>query len=108
LFGRSRDKEQPRPVVSFNWLAPVTACLLFLFVTVQQGASGWTPRSRTNSSWPEVAMTLSNVSLAAYLPGSFANEQNSLPADTFKWTKRAHSPSSIPLFRLSETNQLNR
>jgi len=109
LFGGDRDEaERHRPAISFSWLAPVTACLLFLFVTVHQGTGTWGAHSRTNSAWPEVAVTLSNVSLAAYLPGSFTSDQNSLPADTFDWTKRERSHSSMPSFRLSETNHLRR
>lgn len=108
LFGRSRKVARRAPDNCFNWLAPVTACLLFLFVTVHQAADGWNPRNRSDSPWPGVATTLSNVSFAAYLPGSFHNGRNSLPADTFEWTKRVPSPSSIPSFPLSETNHLRR
>jgi hypothetical protein len=56
---------------------------------------------------PIMAVTLSNVSLAAYIPGSFANDQNAVP-HTFEWTNRGHSPSSIPSFPQSRTNYLKR
>ena len=49
---------------------------------------------------PLVAMILSNQSAAAYLPGSVQAEQNDLPADAFKWTRRSGlTPGTVPLPR---------
>ena len=47
------------------------------------------PSFATTGASPMVAMILSNQSAAAYLPGSFQAEQNNLPADAFKWTRRS-------------------
>jgi hypothetical protein len=44
--------------------------------------------SGSATAGPLVAMILSNQSAAAYLPGSVQAEQNNLPADAFKWTRR--------------------
>ncbi len=107
LFGQPGVTGRRREF-SLNWLAPLTASLLFLFVTLYQAGDSLSSRSRPDAHWPVVAMTLSNVSFAAYLPGSLRSGQNSLPADTFEWTKRVHSHSSIPSFRLSETNHVRR
>jgi len=107
LFGKPSARRD-RPGLFISWLAPLTASFLFLFVTLHQASDGLGSRPHPEASWPVVAMTLSNLSSAAYLPGSFPNGQNSLPADTFEWTKRVHSHSSIPSFRLSETNHVKR
>ena len=95
------------PAVIWNWLAPATGCLLLLFLTFSQQGNGWS-RLGVGGSAPMVAITLSNQSLAAYLPGSFPREQNTVPADTFEWTNTSRSPSSIPSFPLSTTNYLKR
>ena len=107
LFGgRQRPRTEAR--LSLGWLAPVTACLLLLFVTFNQTGGGLAGVSATAGQGPIVAMTLSNVSLAAYLPGSFPYERNALPADTFEWTNTSRSPSSIASFPLSKTNDTKR
>lgn len=104
LFGR-RPLPRAGARLSLGWLAPATACLLLLFVTFNQTGGGL---SVTSPQGPIVAMTLSNVSLAAYLPGSFPYERNALPADTFEWTNTSRSPSSIASFPLSKTNDTKR
>jgi hypothetical protein len=49
---------------------------------------------------PLVAMILSNQSAAAYLPGSVQAEQNNLPADAFKRTRRSGlAPGTVSLPR---------
>jgi hypothetical protein len=106
LFG-ARPAARRNPVISLNWLAPATGCLLLLFVTVSQQGGGWT-RSSVSGETPIVALTLSNQSLAAYFPGSFPYEQNSLPADTFEWTNRGRSHSSNASFSRLGTNELTR
>ena len=104
----SRAASAPRhPVMVWNWLAPATGCLLLLFLTFSQQSHGWPPLSASDPG-PIVAITLSNQSLAAYFPGSFPREQNSVPADTFEWTNVSRSPSSMASFPLSKTNYLER
>lgn len=92
---------------SWNWLAPATGCLLLLFVTFGRHGQGLNSLAGTGES-PVIALTLSNQSLAAYLPGSFPYEQNAVPADTFEWTNTSRSTSSIPSFSRSGTNELRR
>jgi len=107
IFGRSVAAEGPRHF-SLGWLAPATVCLLLLFVTVSQRSGELARLASASNQMPIIAVTLSNVSLAAYLPGSFANDQNAVRPDTFEWTNHGHSPSSIPSFPQARTNYLKR
>lgn len=73
-----------------HWLAPATACLLFATLALN-------PRgSALPDGQPLMAIILSNQSYAAYLPGSFRQEQNRW--DTFEWTNHGHSGSSVAPF----------
>jgi hypothetical protein len=74
------------PSFRFSWLAPATAALMLLCVLFNQRYGPAVSGSAT--AGPLVAMILSNQSAAAYLPGSVQAEQNNLPADAFKWTRR--------------------
>ena len=107
IFGRTVAVERPRHF-SLSWLAPVTVCLLLFFVTVNQRSGELARLASASNQIPIIAVTLSNVSLAAYLPGSFANDQNAVRPDTFEWTNHGHSPSSIPSFPQARTNYLKR
>jgi hypothetical protein len=82
----------PSPLLQFGWLAPAAACCLAALAVLGPRSSA--TLSRPNSA-PMVAVILSNQSYAAYLPGSFAREQNSLPQDTFEWTNGNLSTSSV-------------
>jgi hypothetical protein len=73
-----------------TWLAPATAALALMCVLFNQ-RYGATLSSAASPS-PMVAMILSNQSAAAYLPGSFQAEQNTLPADAFTRASGAISP----------------
>jgi len=78
---------------SLAWLAPATAALLFVAMLFnQRTGAGF---SASDNSSPMVAVALSNQSAAAWLPGSFSRDVNSLPAETFKWTNGSSSTSSI-------------
>ena len=107
VFGRAVTVERPRRV-SLGWLAPATVCLLLFFVTISQRSGELARLASASNQMPIIAVTLSNVSLAAYLPGSFANDQNAVRPDTFEWTNHGHSPSSIPSFPQAPTNYLKR
>ena len=107
VFGRAVAAGRPRHF-SLGWLAPATVCLLLFFVTVNQRSGELARLASASNQMPIIAITLSNVSLAAYLPGSFANDQNAVRPDTFEWTNHGHSPSSIPSFPQSRTNNLKR
>jgi len=92
------------------WLAPVTVSLLLLFLTFSARTGGL----RLGDAVPEpmMALTLSNQSAAAYLPGSFRGQRKRLAADRlgerFGWTKPAGSPSSMASFIRLNTNSLGR
>jgi hypothetical protein len=81
-------------------LIPAAACLILTMAMLNQpdraivsGAAG--PGTL-------MAMSLSNQSYAAYLPGSFACEANRL--DTFRWTNGGGSPSSAFSISPGKTN----
>jgi hypothetical protein len=93
---------------SLGWLAPATVCLLLFFVIVNQRSGELARLAAASNQMPIMAVTLSNVSLAAYLPGSFANDHNAVRPNTFEWTNQGHSSSSIPSFPQSRTNYLKR
>ena len=96
------------PRFALGWLAPATVCLLLLVVTLSQRSGDLARLASASDQIPMMAVTLSNVSLAAYLPGSFVNDQNGVRPDTFEWTNRGHSSSSIPSFPQARTNFLKR
>ena len=107
IFGRTAAVEHPRHF-SLSWLAPATVCLLLLWVCVSQRSGELGRLAAASNQMPIIAVTLSNVSLAAYLPGSFANHQNTVHPDTFEWTNHGHSSSSMPSFLQARTNYLKR
>jgi len=83
------------PSFRLSWLAPATVCLVAmcaLFAQRNPVING------SGDSAPMVAVILSNHSASAYLPGSYDSTlagRNRLPADTFEWTNRSGSTSSI-------------
>ena len=95
------ETEQPMASFHLHWLAPATVALLFLCAL-------FNPRSNLRPPGVHgelIAVALSNQSAAAWLPGSFACGQNSLPAETFEWTNGSRSTSSItPVSTLKGTN----
>lgn len=98
LFGRRQTK---RPLVSpAAWLAPAAACLLLVGIIFHQPGS--VSFSVTTGQGTMVAMSLSNQSYAAYLPGSFQRSANRV--DTFEWTNGGSSTSSIHSLSPSKTN----
>jgi len=99
--------ERPRHF-SLAWLAPAMVCLLLLLVTVSQRSGELARLASASKQMPIMAVTLSNVSPAAYLLGSFANDQNAVRPDTIEWTNHGHSPSSMPSFPQSWTNYSRR
>jgi hypothetical protein len=91
------------PSFRFSWLAPATAALMLLGVLFNQRYGPALPGSATPG--PLVAMILSNQSAAAYLPRSVQAEQNNLPADAFKWTRRSDlAPGTVSLPRSNRSN----
>ena len=88
-----REQTEGHALLSFRWLAPVTAILLLTCILLHQHSLTGVGGSANSRPW--VAMVLSNQSAAAYLPGTFQHDQNNLPADTFEWTKGSRFISSI-------------
>lgn len=88
--------ENPSPPFRLAWLAPATMALLLLCVLFNQRNNPF-PASAGNGTI--VAVALSNQSAASWLPGSFANEQNSIPAETFEWTNGSGGSSNARMFR---------
>lgn len=77
------------PHFRLSWLAPATLALLVIGLMFNQhnlaGLSGG------GDSRALVAVALSNQNAAAWLPGSFARDQNTIPAETFEvtnWVRR--------------------
>lgn len=91
LFGIPASK--PPLVRSFAWLAPAAACMLL--ITTFSHQQNITTLFLTSECEAIVGMSLSNQSYAAYLPGSFKQEQNRW--DTFEWTKGGDFNSSMRL-----------
>jgi len=106
LFARPVAARRERPF-ALGWLAPATVCLLMILVTFNQ-RNGELARMAASNPVPMMAVTWSNMSFAAYLPGSFVNHQNPVRPDTFEWTNHGHSPSSMASFPEFQTNYLKR
>jgi len=102
LFG-ARSKV-PSLTQAFGLLAPAVACLLFVGVIARQ------PEGRALQLGGDdeklVAVLLSNQNYAAFLPGSFKNEQNRW--DTFEWTNGGGFTSSIHPFPKGRTDGSDR
>ncbi len=107
VFGQAVAIERERRL-AFGWLAPATVCLLLFLVTFSQRNAELTRLASASNQVPMMALTLSNLSFAAYLPGSSVNDRNAVRPDTFEWTNHGRSPSSIPAFPQSRTNYLKR
>jgi hypothetical protein len=75
-------------------LAPTAACLLLTVALLRQPGPALAPGDESQAAL--VALGLSNQSYAAYLPGSFQPTANRL--DTFEWTNRGCSTSSMRSF----------
>jgi hypothetical protein len=93
--------------IALGWLAPATVCLLLMFVTFSQ-RSGELARLTTSNEVSLMAVSGSNYSFAAYLPGSFDQDRNGVRPGSFEWTNQGHSPSSMVSFPQSRTNFLRR
>jgi hypothetical protein len=107
---RSWTPRRPRPEIKTrlfarpapNWrvprlvqgLAPAAVCVLLTWASWERtqpvGSAG------NHSHAAELALSLSNQSFAPYLPGNGQSVANRL--DTFEWTNRGHSRSSVPSF----------
>ena len=109
LFGAAPRPRVARPS-TWPWLAPATISLLLLLVTFRPRSGGLESGDAAPPSM--LALSLSNQSVASYLPGSFRGQRNRLAADRvverFGWTKPAASSSSMASFIRWTTNSLER
>jgi hypothetical protein len=92
LFGRLRWRFTLPRLVTVG--APTAACLLLTL-------AGWRHHGQPilpddGSPTAMIALSLSNQSYAAYLPGNCQSSANRL--DTFEWTNRGYSQSSVRSF----------
>ena len=76
-----------------SWLAPATLAVMLMCLMLNQRSlsafnSGGSPHAM-------VVVALSNQSAAAWLPGSFPHDQNTIPTETFEWTNGSRSNSSL-------------
>lgn len=92
LFGPLGDPSEALPVFRLRWLLPATVTFLLMCVVVNQRSGP--VMSVTGRPGTFAAAALSNQSVAAWLPGNFVAEQNSLPAEKFEWTNANGWPSS--------------
>jgi hypothetical protein len=91
LFHARPDAVETAPPFRLGWLAPAGAALFLLsLVAVQHPIPGIQP-SQSNPMFAEI---LSNQNTAAFLPGSFADEQNRVPVNRYEWTPGLAATSS--------------
>src|SRR5262245_45321887 len=84
LFGKKQHAPTHHiPAFRLRWLAP--AALAVLLITVLFNQHNGPAFTSSVDSGQLVALILSNQNAAAYLPGSFPREHNTLTADTLEW-----------------------
>ena len=87
----SAGGDYPLPTFRLSWLAPAAAAAMLVCAMLHQ-RNGLLAYNATGAG-PMVAAALSNQSVAPYLPGSFAREQNGVE-ETLAWTKGGYLTSS--------------
>ena len=107
LFAQPEADAVSRPW-RLGWLAPAAVGLLLLFLTLDQRSAELGSLTASSNQFPMMAVTLSNMSFAAYLPGSLANDHNGVRPQSFEWTNHGHSTSTTASFPQSRTNYLKR
>ncbi len=109
LFGPARQS-RPVGVGALPWLVPASVSVLLFALSFTLRTGEW--RWAGSAPEPMMAMTLSNQSVAAYLPGSFRGQHNRLAADDvaerFGSTGPGSSPSSMASFVQWMTNSSGR
>lgn len=100
IFAPVKPEPQPTaaarpaaPTFRLSWLAPAAVCLVAMCALFTQRSP---VVSASGDSGPMIAVILSNHSASAYMPGNYATSaRNSVASDTFEWTNRSGSTSSI-------------
>jgi len=98
IFGEAGTSPGARALMRV--LIPAAACLILTMAMLNQPDR--TGASAAAAQGAILAMSLSNQSYAAYLPGSFACEANRL--DTFRWTNGGGLPFSAFSISPGKTN----
>jgi hypothetical protein len=92
LFGSTRRHFSVPRLITV--LTPAAACVLLTVSMLKDSAHELLPGRNERAAM--VAMGLSNQNYAAYLPGTFQPTANRV--DTFEWTNRGYSNSSMDSF----------
>jgi len=100
LFGREALHFSISRLISV--LTPTAACVLLTVSMLKQSAHELLPDGGNQAAL--VAMGLSNQNYAAYLPGAFQPTANRV--DTFEWTNRGYSNSSMDSFTSPKATDL--
>ena len=87
-----REAYAEPPSFRLSWLAPAAVCVVAMCALFVQRNPAI---SASGDSGPMMAVIMSNHSASAYLPAATLAGRNGLPADTFEWTNRSGSTSSI-------------
>ena len=88
---RAVPVEAPPPF-RLSWLAPAAVALLLTGVLAVQHVN---PLLNPRQSSPLFAEIFSNQTAAAYLPGSFSEEQNRVPVNRYEWALGRSPTSSV-------------
>ena len=100
LFGsKPRPSSLPRLITV---LTPAAACVLLTVSMMKQSVHELLPNGDQRAAM--VAMGLSNQNYAAYLPGTYQPTANRV--DTFEWTNRGYSNSSMDSFTSPKATDL--
>ena len=83
-------------------LTPVAACVLLTVSMLKESAHELLPNGNQRAA--VVSMGLSNQNYAAYLPGAYQPTANRV--DTFEWTNRGYSNSSMDSFTSPKATDL--
>lgn len=103
--GGGAGGECPRAV--WPWLAPATATLLWLFVSLGDRSTGIEAVAPAPASFL-LALNPSNQSLAVWAAGDSQTRQNVADVRRFEWTTSTWIPSSMPSRMHFGTNGLMR
>jgi hypothetical protein len=99
LFPTPRAK--PAPIMTLNWLAPATVCMLLTLAVFEQenNISAASPRHN-----PSIAMMLSNQNSIAYLARGSSQIQHNILSATLEWTNCSDFTSTIGFTPFTKPN----
>jgi hypothetical protein len=95
LFPARPSAVETSPPFRLSWLAPAAAALLLMGLLAAQHTNPLLNPARSNPMFAEI---LSNQNAAAFLPGSFSDEQNRVPVNRYEWTIGHGTTSSVSPF----------